>query len=446
MADKPTDIIIDRLSRELVKEIPLVGKMIEGMTFGALDDVSRAADKAKVHKALEGHSTDLGDILVKLQGLQEVTDETRRAVHYLAAYLGGSPTAAAIVNVEAAACRVPGLIPGTENTVGHFVQTEPVSRLEVEAELLELVSERVNYVVGDVPGAQHYVSDPSAPKARRVRELIEFAESSDGPGLTGLHAYILRRKSMLSHSAHRPETNVANVDEPVPGNQSSVVLNLKSDEQRGAVQVTSAGKYETVPIERMVSAVNNTETSTTSRVRLNVVGVLIVAAICVTAGLKVKSSLHWGQRLHDTPVDKRKSPTQTNTEKQLSKRNELDPSDPEAQVKSYSDNVTLYSSAEAYDAKAYDKLTIHPEGEPEYSGEAPNRRFYVVVHNPSTRALAQSEICFDMKKMDGTWILNKLKVTLGRFGPNDKKPCDLPLGPYIAVRPNDTTVWFPIKK
>ncbi len=100
-----TPIAHEHLKRELLKEVPLVGKILEAMTWGVVDDAKKAADKAKLYDTLNAHTTDLGDILNTLREQREFSLQMQEAIAVLTRYFEGTPTAHDVITVESVAVK-----------------------------------------------------------------------------------------------------------------------------------------------------------------------------------------------------------------------------------------------------------------------------------------------------------------------------------------------------
>ena len=186
----------EHLIRELTKEIPLIGKILEAMTFGVSDDIKKKEDKAKIYGILNAASTDLGDILKQLQAQQSISAQMNEAITTLVRYVQGPADARAVIRVEEAVLHNTQLIPASMDSVASYLSKTPIDRYTLNDMLKGMIDIQIDEVIGDVPEAKDYVRTEAA-KARKIQDLLDWAEGDDGPTLNGLYAYVQRRKAAL---------------------------------------------------------------------------------------------------------------------------------------------------------------------------------------------------------------------------------------------------------
>lgn len=196
MPPETAPIAREQLIRGLMEEIPLFGKLLEKMTYGVTEGVKKAEDKAELDAVLNAHTTDLGDILKALREQREFSLEMQSCISALTRYLEAVPTTHDIITVESAAVHEPGLLPATVDSVAHYLVAADVDRFQLDQLLMSLTEIEVDKIIGDIPNSRGQVRMEAA-QARKVEDLLVWAESRNGPTLKGLSAYIARREAQL---------------------------------------------------------------------------------------------------------------------------------------------------------------------------------------------------------------------------------------------------------
>jgi hypothetical protein len=191
------DIAKQHLMKALVKAIPYVGDTINEVVFETAKEEASARDKERlrdtlkvIRRAQQSQDTDIGDVLVRLETLTDLTQQTQQAILAFAAYLRGNADAATSNKVETALTRtLPGYEPGQAITDEVGVLDSYTLNRAMES---GLTPEMLDQIIRDIPGAGNYVRT-GGDKTPTIGKLLEWAESVEGPGLNGVFKYIKRR-------------------------------------------------------------------------------------------------------------------------------------------------------------------------------------------------------------------------------------------------------------
>jgi hypothetical protein len=186
----------EHLTKALVKALPVVGDVVNEMVFETRKDEASAKDKEKLTAALNaiqsqqvGATTDLGDVLNKLDLQQFEMQALRTAIVEFTTYVQGSADEATISRVEAAAIRaLPGYSPGADTsgeigTLDQFTLRTAIGRQLQPAEW--------EIVLSDIPGGAQAVYGASGMQLQ-IAKLLTWAAGASGPGLNRIYTYIKR--------------------------------------------------------------------------------------------------------------------------------------------------------------------------------------------------------------------------------------------------------------
>lgn len=188
-------ILIKKVAEALIENIPVAGKLINALVFEKDKALADAAGKQllaeqlqRIEESQQTQNTDLGDVLLKIGTLEELTQGLQNATLLLARFVQGTAAPEQIATVRAAMQVVPELLPLLPDA-----SKVPVERDTLETAIRgQLSNIQLNALVGSLANASENVSE-DATKLTKVTQLLDFAPTADGPGLAGLLAVIQKR-------------------------------------------------------------------------------------------------------------------------------------------------------------------------------------------------------------------------------------------------------------
>ncbi len=154
-----------------VSIIPVVGPLLKAAIFDTFNEIDAKAEAAKVDSALagiqsslQGQSADIAEVLERLNTAAGFRDETKTLVDNLGAVM-----------------RDPEAAPVSEQLEQGVINF----RISLVEQLNGATNASLNQLVAVLPGGTSNVST-QAVKLDRVNQLVEWAESTTGPGLDQL--------------------------------------------------------------------------------------------------------------------------------------------------------------------------------------------------------------------------------------------------------------------
>jgi len=199
---------VSHLVRGGVKSIPLAGALVDEMIFGTLDGEERAVESEKlantlaaIQKRQEVQSDSIGQLLSIVASEAGFKDQIREDVRALTATVDDPISAPPSAIVETSVARLlsrhnVSVQEAEQHPQAAFEKLEQVTRNVGESHemdrarfvgwLYRLLDEDLNSILYGIDGARARVTE-NASIRRRVNELIAWADSSTGPGLSRVY-------------------------------------------------------------------------------------------------------------------------------------------------------------------------------------------------------------------------------------------------------------------